>query len=199
MSDAAARAAITQLHAEGVSYAEIARRLERSPRFVTQIARGERGPGYGRSAAPALEQLAANRTAAVTPPAQRKTAVGTIARVRGKATPIDDRGNITFSTKAGYKTLEQQIDRAGREHRQVNVIIQAKSIIGDTDSRRGDVVELFRNGGYDANSLMNRLEDLGYDDNPLGAVLALAEQRGIEVRGVESITINTGSKREMYR
>ena len=84
---------------QGLSYAEIARRLGRSPRLLGFVARGQKP---GRNLTPALRELSV--TGAVTAePARRVTASGQRARVRsrtGAVVPPPPRGEVPSTTSS---------------------------------------------------------------------------------------------------
>src|SRR3954469_14752704 len=84
---------------QGLSYAEIARRLDRSPRLLGFVARGQKP---GRNLTPALRELAV--TGAVTAePARRVSASGQRARVRsrsGAVVPPPPRGTVPSTTSS---------------------------------------------------------------------------------------------------
>ena len=84
---------------QGLSYAEIARRLGRSPRLLGFVARGQKP---GRNLTPALRELSV--TGAVTAePARRVAASGQRARVRsptGAVVPPPPRGTVPSTTSS---------------------------------------------------------------------------------------------------
>jgi hypothetical protein len=98
--NAAARDLVNELHAGGMSYKEIGRRVGRDSSLISQIARGR---PKGASLADALAKVQAGETSIEVP--RRQTKAGTEAKVRRGVGTIPGTDNITVDTKTGNKTI----------------------------------------------------------------------------------------------
>lgn len=155
-----AQALINQLHAGGLSYSEIARRIGRDSSLVSQIARkGNKGASF----VPALEKLAAGEKGVTIE--RRKTKSGGEAKVR-RGVEIKEGDNFVVDTKKGNKTIMsgiQHVSGKGKYLKWRITVSWVKTISERTHRNTGIDGHLPR--GWTTDDLMNRINNPQAGDN----------------------------------
>jgi hypothetical protein len=193
MADLAAQSAVLALQARGLNYSQIARLIGRDSRLVSQIGRGERGAGYGKAFAPALQ--AAVSGAPVPAVARRQTATGALAGVRvGRGvTPLPGMNREVRTVRP--QDMRRELARAARDGKQVQFTVEAANI-ADYDEAVPGQISLFQHG-YSAATVQQILYREGWDGSleGMGSILTGVRDTGIRVSGVTRITMTTGNPR----
>lgn len=189
---------IAALRAYGLSRAEIARELNRSPRMIAKVERGESPGTHYLDALHELHQHGRLRN----PPPRRRNAAGDVVPVRAKAgqdealvvpeEPKRKRGafgvETTFLPHRG-RIIDVNVPRSegvGRERARQAILDAARSAArGQAQGTRymrfrlglsnGRSIEVGGKGGYRASDVLSRSRDEG--DDPLEW---LADQRAVE-------------------
>lgn len=198
-----ARELLQHLRGRGLSNAEIAREIQRSPRMVRKVLNGETsGAAYTKT----LRELATTGRATTVPP-RRRTKDGQLVRVRTKAgatekstTPADTGGRYSSQKQGGRFASTTYLSGGGRQH-EIN-IPKGKTAKGRQEATadllskvrsaaRGQSKETqkrvrlhltFANGrmmevnDYNASTLLKRMNEQGGRD-PLGWLAAQSAER----------------------
>jgi len=195
-SDAARMIAQLKARKTPWSNAAIGRALGIDSSYVSQVARGAKHPTEAMVGA--FRELSRSRKAPPTPSettprvarAGRKTAEGTPAKVRPKATTALSDGNIIYETKRGWKTLMRNLQRAAKQGKGVSLTITFATLesYGQRTGLKNAEVNLFTHAGWNAARVVDRLDALGYANNPTGALTQLTYEMVPGVEGAGKIT-----------
>jgi hypothetical protein len=131
------------LHAQGMTNAQIARRVQRDSSLLSQHQRGAKPPSE--SLLGALRDLVGGREPA---PVERRAQ-----RVRQGVERLPN--NVQRLTVATQQSAEKQIRSAAASGRQVYITVQFKD---------GRTMELYKRGGYNAQELQRKLQTQSLQD-----------------------------------
>ncbi len=208
-SDAARLIAQLKARKTPWSNAAIGRALGINSSYISQVMSGAKRPTTAITGA--FRALSRTRKAPPAPSettpriehAGRTTAEGTPATVRKPATTylekkttrdgriVDDKdGNILYETKRGWKTLMKNLQRAAEQGKGVSLTITFATLesYGQRTGLRNAEVNLFTHAGWNASRVVDRLNALGYADNPTAALTQLTYEMVLGVEGAGKIT-----------
>ena len=159
--NAQAQALVNGLKAQGMSYAEIGRRVGRNSSLISQI--GRKG-NKGASMVSALQSLAGGATSAKV--ARRQTKGGEIAKTRKGIKQIPGTDNITIPTKRGDKTLRNGIQSISGKGKYLKWNLKVSWLKTISDKRYKDAnIEGHLPSGWTSDDLAKRIAQPTAGDN----------------------------------
>jgi len=168
---------VASLYAKGYTNQQLATLTGRSARYITQardsqttVGKGGKvSSGKGQNLIPILKQL--DEKGKVSPaaiPERRKTKSGQVAKVRkGVTTQMTKKGKerTITSVKKGPATLKKSIQEAAKKGQTVKWTITGKvKTKSDKKGHKGHVTDSTP-GGWEAQDLLDRIDNPGPDDN----------------------------------
>lgn len=177
--NAAAQKLVNQLHAGGMSYAEIGRRVGRDSSLISQI--GNKG-NKGASMVGALQKISGGATSVdVT---RRTTKGGVAAKVRGGVKTIPGTDNITYTTKRGNKTIAKGLNAINGKGKYVKWRLTYKKVTTDSPGNkpRESGIDGRLPRGWTSDKLADRIQNPQAGDNwkagdAVGALRSIALQQ----------------------